>query len=277
MDTQIVNLMTFEEARSCADAIKVSLNNIGQKLLELYEREGWVVLGYSSWRECTQSEFGFQQSRVYQLLDFAQTQRIISTNGGNDASLNERQSRALAGLEPEQKVEVHKEAVETAPGGKVTARHVKETRDRVISASVNKHEEIDSEATGELTHGPVEVTEPSPVDEPSFCVMCEEPMIDSEDAICDDCMDQHFPQPTGVIHEVKCDSSMFYMISQRAKPFEIRKNDRNYQSGDTIVVKEWDGNQHTGYSIQGTIGFMLYQGYGLQKGHVAMAIEWDRS
>jgi hypothetical protein len=54
---------------------------------------------------------------------------------GNILPVNEAQARPLAGLPPEQQVEVWQEAVKTAPAGKVTAKHVQATVKRVKGSS----------------------------------------------------------------------------------------------------------------------------------------------
>ncbi len=122
----VISKMTFKEARQCADEIKTGINSIGQKLLQLYEGDGWKALGYSSWRECGQVEFGFKQSHIYRLLDAAEVERNISPNG-EKLQIAESQARPLVSLPPEAQREVWQAAVETAPGGRVTAAHVQAT------------------------------------------------------------------------------------------------------------------------------------------------------
>ncbi len=119
--------MTASEARTCVDAIRSGIVNVGRQLLELYERDGWRALGYSNWRECAQVEFGYKQSRVYQLLEAAEIERNISTIGGN--SIPERVVRPLASLPADTQRTVWAEAVETAPNGRVTAAHVQSVVD----------------------------------------------------------------------------------------------------------------------------------------------------
>jgi len=41
-------------------------------------------------------------------------------------------------------------------------------------------------------------------------------------------------------HEIKCNPEFFSRISIGQKTFEIRKNDRDYQVGDTLIIKEFD-------------------------------------
>lgn len=125
--------MTVAEAQECVAEIRTGIVNVGRKLLELYERDGWKALGYSSWRECAQVEFGFKQSHIYRLLDAAEVERNISPNGGN-LQIAERQARPLVSLPPDAQREVWAAAVETAPNGKVTAAHVQATVNTYRSA-----------------------------------------------------------------------------------------------------------------------------------------------
>lgn len=120
--------LTELEARRLVDEIKADISAVGGKLLELYEGEGWLVLGYSNWRECVMNEFDFQKSHVYELLNFARVERNLSANGGNyPMPANERQARPLASLPPEQQVQAWTTALETAPNGKPTAAHIERT------------------------------------------------------------------------------------------------------------------------------------------------------
>ena len=50
-------------------------------------------------------------------------------------------------------------------------------------------------------------------------------------------------------HELKILPEYFGAVSLREKTFEIRKNDRDYHVGDTLVLKEWDGEKYTGRQI----------------------------
>ena len=104
--------MTAIEARLIVDEINTGIVSIGDKLLELYDREGWKALGYSSWRDCVTVEFNFGQSRVYQLLSFAQVTRNIDSTIGGKVILptSERQTRPLTDLPPAQQAETWREA-----------------------------------------------------------------------------------------------------------------------------------------------------------------------
>ncbi|MFS7399016.1 ASCH/PUA domain-containing protein [Carnobacterium maltaromaticum] len=42
------------------------------------------------------------------------------------------------------------------------------------------------------------------------------------------------------VHELKIGSEFFEAVKDGRKKFEIRKNDRNYQEGDILILKEYD-------------------------------------
>ena len=120
--------MTRKDARKCADEIRAGILNIRQKLLELYNGEGWTALGYDNWRECVQAEFSMSKSHAYELLNAAKTELNISAIAEKDI-IPESQLRPLASLEPEQQREAWAKAQETAPDGKITAAHVQSVVD----------------------------------------------------------------------------------------------------------------------------------------------------
>ena len=125
-DVLVITPMTPAEAREYVDKIKAGMQEIYGLLLELHERNGWRALGYSSWRECTQAEFGYSAAHTYRLLESAEIRRnIFSPTGENMLQpIPERQLRPLAQVPPEAQPVVWQRAVETAPEGKVTAAHV---------------------------------------------------------------------------------------------------------------------------------------------------------
>jgi hypothetical protein len=99
---EIAIMMTLDEAQNCVDEIKSGIANVGKRLLELKEREGWRALGYNNWRECGQQEFGYKQSHVYRLLEAADIERNISPIGENHSPIPESHLRPLATLTPDQ-------------------------------------------------------------------------------------------------------------------------------------------------------------------------------
>lgn len=58
-------------------------------------------------------------------------------------------------------------------------------------------------------------------------------------------------------HDLKISSQYYDDVMMGNKNFELRKNDRNFQNGDTFVLREYDNGKYTGrYFIQ-VIGYVL--------------------
>ena len=126
-----VEMMTTEEARQCIEQINDNLKDTRDLLLELWQREGWKALGYNSWRACVTKEFRGKQAYLYYQLAAAKVERNISTLVENAedvkiGSIPERHLRPLASLPPHQQPGAYEKAIATAPGGKVTTKHIEE-------------------------------------------------------------------------------------------------------------------------------------------------------
>lgn len=129
--------MTAEEARICIDNINTNLRNTRALLLDLYERQGWKALGYESWRACVTGEFKEKQTYLYYQLAAARAEKNLSTIVETPmGTIPEAHLRHLASLPPDEQREVYKKALETAPEGKVTAKHVE------LTVTVIKHKEV---------------------------------------------------------------------------------------------------------------------------------------
>jgi hypothetical protein len=76
-------------------------------------------------------------------------------------------------------------------------------------------------------------------------------------------------------HFVKCWPEFFGRAWAGDKPFEIRKNDRDYAPQDRITMQEWDPNssEYSGRWLQGTITFVVdgVPMWGLMDGFCAFA------
>lgn len=46
-------------------------------------------------------------------------------------------------------------------------------------------------------------------------------------------------------HELKISEEYFDAVEYRVKNAEVRYNDRDYNVGDWIVLREWDGKKYT--------------------------------
>lgn len=142
-DLTTTERLTEIEARRLVDEIKADISSVSGKLLEFYERKGWQVLGYPSWRECAMTEFDFQKSHVYELLDFARVERNLSAIAENyPLPANEAQARSLAKLTKDEQLEVWPVIIETAPNGKVTAAHVQDVVDNYNYLRDNRRSQV---------------------------------------------------------------------------------------------------------------------------------------
>jgi hypothetical protein len=84
-------------------------------------------------------------------------------------------------------------------------------------------------------------------------------------------------------HELKTDPDVFQKTWNNKKRFEIRKDDRNYQEGDILFLREteYTGEQmkvgyplfYTGFSLKVRVDYKLPTGsYGLLKGWTVLSV-----
>ena len=76
-------------------------------------------------------------------------------------------------------------------------------------------------------------------------------------------------------HELKILPKYFDAVAKRIKTFEIRKNDRNYQVGDTLILEEWDNGHYTGRTISRYVCYVYYGDgtYGVPDGWCVMSLK----
>lgn len=78
-----------------------------------------------------------------------------------------------------------------------------------------------------------------------------------------------------MIHILKTDPPFFHSVWKGTKTFEVRKNDRNFQVGDGLCLKEHDRRvtpaRYTGRVIDARIVYMTH--FAQQEGMVALGIE----
>jgi hypothetical protein len=85
-----------------------------------------------------------------------------------------------------------------------------------------------------------------------------------------------------MIHELKTHPIPFKQVKSGQKTFEIRFNDRGFQVGDELLLKEFtpkdyweDGEQEIGYSgeiCHRQVIHILKGSYGVEKGYVIMSL-----
>jgi hypothetical protein len=77
-----------------------------------------------------------------------------------------------------------------------------------------------------------------------------------------------------MIHELKILPEYFDAVRCGDKRFEIRKNDRDFHTGDILRLKEWDGHQYTGEEIDALVRWILFDlQEALKPGYCIMSID----
>ena len=84
---------------------------------------------------------------------------------------------------------------------------------------------------------------------------------------------QQLPSQQGKkIHDVKLGATFFEDVKTGRKTFELRKNDRGYKEGDTIVLHEYKDGATTGRTITKKIVYMLEDFAGLEDGYCILGL-----
>lgn len=101
------------------------------------------------------------------------------------------------------------------------------------------------------------------------------------------------------IHHLKCWPTFFDALRDGRKPFEVRRNDRGYQTGDVLVLHKWDphgypsahqgggayvgpdgvcvsGSESLADTIAVEVTYVL-SGMGIEPGYVCLGIRGERA
>jgi hypothetical protein len=78
-------------------------------------------------------------------------------------------------------------------------------------------------------------------------------------------------------HKLKIWPQYFQDVISGVKTFEIRRDDRDFQVGDNVVLREWDpeGRQYTGRAVTGVIIYILRDdiGFGICEGYCVFGMD----
>lgn len=80
--------------------------------------------------------------------------------------------------------------------------------------------------------------------------------------------------------ELKILPEYYKQVRIHRKTFEIRKDDRDFEVGDILELREWDGQNYTGHMTRREITYILRDAkeYGLDDGYCILALQtpgWD--
>lgn len=105
------------------------------------------------------------------------------------------------------------------------------------------------------------------------------------DPICNGCHEEErkdFPTPR-IIHDLKSWPNSFNAWDNDKKQFEFRKDDRNFQLGDTVILREYDPilKKFSGCWRMGKIKYILKgrrgASVGLQEGYCIFSLDMHTS
>ena len=76
-----------------------------------------------------------------------------------------------------------------------------------------------------------------------------------------------------VNHELKILPEYYKEVLAGKKKFEIRKNDRNFKTEDTVKLREFKDGKYTGSYVKAIIDYIFYGGsFGLEEGYCIFSI-----
>ena len=77
-----------------------------------------------------------------------------------------------------------------------------------------------------------------------------------------------------MVHELKILPEYFDEVRKGNKTFELRKDNREYNIDDYLILKEWDG-EYTGNKIGRVVTYVLrnVEKYGLKRGFVIIGMK----
>jgi hypothetical protein len=119
------NNMTESEARAKHDHLKSLLNTTRTLLLEMRDRKGYLALGFATFEEYGEKEFGYSPSYIYRLAKAEEIQLSLNSPNGE---LSESQLRPLGKVPTVDRDAVYQQAKDHAEqqGKELTAKMVSE-------------------------------------------------------------------------------------------------------------------------------------------------------
>lgn len=79
---------------------------------------------------------------------------------------------------------------------------------------------------------------------------------------------------TAKVHTLKTVQPFFASVRLGIKPFEVRRNDRDFKAGDLLVLAEWDGEYFTGQDCAREVTYVLRDAveFGVHPGFVVLGL-----
>lgn len=79
-------------------------------------------------------------------------------------------------------------------------------------------------------------------------------------------------------HELKCWPPFFHDVAVGVKRFELRRDDRAYEVGDVLHMREWvpESQRYTGASMRKMVVYKMPGGqFGIEEGYCVLGLDAD--
>lgn len=78
------------------------------------------------------------------------------------------------------------------------------------------------------------------------------------------------------VHQLKVECEFYAALSLHLKNFEVRKNDRNFQVNDILVLREWSAAReaYTGLWLYAQISYILDDPRYCKEGYVILGLKF---
>lgn len=79
------------------------------------------------------------------------------------------------------------------------------------------------------------------------------------------------------VHELKTELEQYNAIVDGRKTAEFRRNDRDFEVGDKLVLRKWDDDcsMYVGPEFRATITHVLTRGYGMPEGFAMLSFRTE--
>ncbi|MBE6693404.1 MAG: DUF3850 domain-containing protein [Ruminococcaceae bacterium] len=74
-------------------------------------------------------------------------------------------------------------------------------------------------------------------------------------------------------HDLKISSVYFDDVKNGKKPFEVRYNDRNFEVGDILNLREYDRGSYTGREVKKKVSYVLDNREYCKEGYVVLGLK----
>jgi hypothetical protein len=132
--------LTAAQARRLCDRIVHEANNLRKLLVQLRDGKGWLTLGYSTWAELCEQEFGYSKRYANYLI---QAEKVNQQVGTIVPALTESQARELGKVPAEDREKVLDWAAEKADGAPLTAKAIRAAAAEVAEGEPEEDVDVD--------------------------------------------------------------------------------------------------------------------------------------